>query len=257
MTDRAPHCIAVNNPALREAVGVYMLGGLDPVESDRVSAHLAECGSCREEYGELSELLPLLASVSESEAVNGPVWPEPAVLGRVLETSRLGPPFGTEQNNGHVRHKGARRPVARPRRTRIALGVASLVLAAAGSGIGVLMSSSSTPSASTTVAGSWRASAVSAPSYPGEAAITATVQASPASWGSKIQLKMDHVPDGYTCSMVVFGSGGQRVEAGNWTAKNGGPLTIDASVSLTPDVISSVQVDLPDGSTLLNLRHPG
>ena len=66
---RAPHCTAANDPWLREAVGAYLLGALEPAENDRVAAHLAGCASCRAEYGELAELLPLLASAMGSLAV--------------------------------------------------------------------------------------------------------------------------------------------------------------------------------------------
>jgi hypothetical protein len=257
MTDRAPHCTANRDPSLREAVGAYLRGALEPAESDRVAAHLADCASCREEYGELIELLPLLASVTEGEAINGPVRPEPAVLGRVLQTTAQ---FGADQPGfGQVgadhaarRHKGGRRPLRRTPRTRIALAVSCIVLAAAGSGIGMMMSGSKPGNP----AGSWSASAAATQAYPGEAAITATVQVSPASWGSKIQLKMASVPKGYTCDMVVIDGSGHRQTAGNWKAKDTGPFTVSGSVSLTPNLISSIEVDLPNGTTLLSLDNP-
>jgi anti-sigma factor RsiW len=266
MTDRAPHCTAPRDPGLREAVGAYLLGALDPVESDRVAAHLADCSSCRAEYGELIELLPLLSSVTEGEAVNGPVRPEPAVLGRVLETtSQLG---ADRQGHGLPgddfaaprRHKRARGALRRTPRTRIALGVACVVLAAAGSGIGVMMSSSPSTSPTISVAGSWSANATAQPYRPDgsttEVMITATVHVYPASWGSTIQLKMASVPKGYTCTMVVVGRNGQHQEAGNWKAKDGVPFTVSGSASFTPSVINSIDVVLPDGTTLLSLKNP-
>jgi predicted anti-sigma-YlaC factor YlaD len=264
MTDRAPHCTASRDPGLREAVGAYLLGALEPAESDRVAAHLADCSSCRAEYGELIELLPLLASVTEGEAVNGPVRPEPAVLGRVLETtSQLGADrqgYGLPGDDFAAprRHKRARRPVRRTPRTRIALGVACVVLAAAGSGIGVMMSSSHSAGPVTIVAGSWSAKATAQPyrTATTETEITASVEVYPASWGSTIQLKMASVPKGYTCSMVVIGRNGQRQEAGNWKAKDGVPFTVSGAVSLVPSVINSIDVVLPNGTTLLSLKNP-
>ena len=254
MTDRVPHCTAPRDPGLREAVGAYLLGALEPAESDRVAAHLADCSSCRAEYGELIELLPLLASVTEGEAVNGPVRPEPAVLGRVLETTSQ---FGAD-SQGHGlpgddfaaprRHKRARRPLRRTPRTRIALAVSCIVLAAAGSGIGVMMSSSNSASVTTAA---WSATTTVQPYH-----VTATVQVSTASWGSKIQLKMASVPDGYTCTMVVIDRNGHGQQAGNWKAKDSGPFTINGSVSLAPNLISSIQVNLPNGRTLLTLNNP-
>jgi hypothetical protein len=214
-----------------------------------VAAHLAGCASCREEYGELSELLPLLASVTESEAVNGPVRPVPAVLGRVLETTSRHPATRTDGSrpDGH-RHRGA----PRPRRTRFALVTASVVLATAGAGVGVMMNQSDAG----LPAGSWKASAFAVP-YPGAPKIMANVQVTPTDWGSRIQLKLDQVPTGYTCTMYVNGRSGQHSKAGDWNAKDQeGPLTISGSSSMTPDRIVSIDIDLPDGSVLMTLDHP-
>lgn len=267
MTDRVPPCIAAGDPWLREAVGAYLLGALEPEENDRVAAHLAACASCRAEYGELTELLPLLASVTETEAVNGPVRPEPAVLGRVLETASrqaVGDPSGgvggaapeTDRPGSALTTRWQRGRRYRPARTslraRVALAAAGLV-AAAGAGAGVMMSGSSQVVAAP---GTWSAN-TSVPSYgPNEPPITASVQVSPVSWGSKIQLRMAHVPVGYTCTMVVVSTSGTPVVAGNWKSSTEETFTIPGSVSLTPDRIASIDVELPNGSTLLSLDHP-
>lgn len=271
MSDRVPPCTALDDPWLREAVGAYLLGALEPGENDRVAAHLVTCASCRAEYGELTELLPLLASVTETEAVNGPVRPEPAVLGRVLETAsqqvaagRLAAPAALaqpealaqagalEQAEPAAQHRGrSYRPARTSLRTRIALAAAGLV-AAAGIGTGLLMSGGAQVAAAP---GSWSASAT-VPSYGQDPPITASVEVTPVSWGSKIQLKMDHVPDGYTCTMVVVSTSGTPVVAGNWMASSEQAFTIPGSVSLAPDRISAIQVELPNGTTLLSLNHP-
>jgi hypothetical protein len=254
---RAPHCTAANDPWLREAVGAYLLGALDPAESDRVATHLAGCASCRAEYGELAELLPLLASVTEAEAVNGPVMPQPAVLGRVLATTSLHSSDVDASSNGH-RHahaKGTGPSFRAPRwrvartsiRTRVALGAAVAVVVAGGTVAGKMMSSSG----SNLPAGSWTASATAA-AY----AIHATVQVTPATHGSKIQLKMDDVPAGYSCSMVVVGENGEHQTTGTWTANTEGSFAVPGWSAMTPNLIKSVEIDLPNGSTLLTLNHP-
>lgn len=253
MNNRAPHCTAPNDPWLREAMGAYLLGALDPVESDRVAAHLATCSSCRSEYGELADMLPLLASVSEMEAVNGPVRPEPALLGRVLETTnrQLQDISGQPEQRRRMRLWPARFP--RGPRARIALAASAAVLAAGGIGAGMMMSSSG----SNLPPGSWTATAVSSRSTSGYAGhIDATVDVSPAKRGSTIHLWMDNVPAGYSCTMVVVGVGGQHETTGTWKANTEGSFAIPGWTSLTPDLISSIQVDLPDGSNLLTLNHP-
>lgn len=266
MTDRVPPCTAARDPWLREAVGAYLLGALEPEENDRVAAHLVGCANCRAEYGELTELLPLLASVTETEAVNGPVRPEPAVLGRVLQTAAQhvagGPADASADGAAHLdslgrsehtnSHRGRRdRPARTSLRTRVALAAAGLV-AVAGAGVGVMMSTGGAQ----TAAGSWSANASVASYGESEPPITASVEVTAVSWGSKIQLKMENVPVGYTCTMVVFSTSGTPVVAGNWKSSAEAEFTIPGSVSLAPDRIASIDVELPNGSTLLSLDHP-
>jgi anti-sigma factor RsiW len=256
VNDRAPHCTS-RDPWLREAVGAYLLSALEPAENDRVAAHLAGCASCRAEYGELAELLPLLASVSESEAVNGPVRPEPAVLGRVLETTSQQLQRAPEQPQPQPQAQPQRRrwswsrsrPVRTSVRTRWALAGATAVLVAGGTSAAVVMSSSAG-----LAAGSWSATAVVASSYDDH--INARVDVSPGRQGSKIELKMNNVPAGYSCDMVVIGTAGQHEKTGSWNANAEGSFSIPGWSSLPPDRISSIQIDLPDGTTLLTLTHP-
>jgi hypothetical protein len=134
-------------------------------------------------------------------------------------------------------------------RTRLALAGAAAVLVAGGTAAGVVMSS-----AGDAAAGSWTASAIAAGGYDNH--INATVDVLPVKRGSKIELKMDNVPAGYSCDMVVVGTAGQHETTGSWNANTEGSFSIPGWSSLSPDRISSIQVDLPDGSTLLTLTHP-
>jgi hypothetical protein len=265
---RAPHCTAANDPWLREAVGAYLLSALEPAENDRVAAHLAGCASCRAEYGELAELLPLLASVTEAEAVNGPVMPEPAVLGRVLastsqqaaplqganaESNALTGGYAPQSQSQSQPHRRTSRwsPARISRRSRFALAAASVAVLAGGTVAGTLMSSAG----GGLPAGAWSASANTG-GYPNHYSIHASVQVAPAAHGSKIQLKMDDVPAGYSCEMVVVGKDGEHETTGSWKANTEGSVDIPGWSSMAPELIRAVQVDLPDGSTLLTLNRP-
>jgi len=273
VTDRrVPRCTRAYDPRLREAVGAYLLGGLEPAEADEVAAHLSECESCRADYAELADLVPLMAMVTEQDAVRGPVRPEPAVLGRVLETSRregaqLQPKRGRKlpvstaasfANAEAVPAPAAAAVQRRPGRTRLALTAACVLLAAAGSIIGVRMSTHSSPSTS------WSATVmVSAGTYGGangnaaNSDIMVVADVTPTSWGSKISLRMNNVPDGYKCSMVVWGTDGRREPDGSWTAPPGQTtFTIPATSSFSPDHISAIDVNLPGGVNLLRVSHP-
>lgn len=89
MSDHADRCIEAQTPSLQLSIGAYVLGALEPAETDEVTMHLVACHSCREEYLELLDLVPLLASVTEADAVHGPPEPDPDVLGQALAAWRL------------------------------------------------------------------------------------------------------------------------------------------------------------------------
>jgi Putative zinc-finger len=234
-------------PGLREAVAAFALGALEPGEADQVSAHLAECADCRAQYGEFLELLPLLAEVSEQEAVEGPVRPIPEVLGRVLAAAE--PPARYVSADRPVR-----RPAARRLRPRMALAAAAVVLLAGGVAVGFGLSAHTQNHQ--VVAASWTTSST-ATLYPGVPAstVSATVEVSAVDSGSYIELTMDNIPKGYSCSLVVVDSDGNRQQGDNWTAPTSGKFTIPDMVSTPPGKVSSVQVMLPTGATLMTLAH--
>jgi putative zinc finger protein len=241
---RAPRCTRAYDPRLREAVGAYLLGGLEPTEADEVSVHLSECESCRAEYAELSDLVPLMALVTEQEAVLGPVRPEPAVLGRVIASSRR----QTAGDGGRAERRGAGSRV-RPRRTRFALAAACVVLAAVGSAVGMRLSTHPTPSTA------WSSSAM-VEVNPYGSDITAMADVTPSGSGSKINFTMEGVPKNYTCWMVVKGSDGHTEQTGSWNAPNGGLVVFAGTSSYTPDHISGIDIMLADGTDLMHIAHP-
>jgi anti-sigma factor RsiW len=102
---------------VREALGAYVLGALDPEETAAVKAHLHGCPSCAAEHAGLAALPPLLG-LAEEAGEHAP--PSPAVEERVLDA------FARE-------HRPARRShPARPRRSwRLPLGAGIAGAAAA------------------------------------------------------------------------------------------------------------------------------
>lgn len=275
MNERTSRCVSPEDPSQRESVAAYALGALEPAEADLVALHLAACESCRVEYMDVLDMLPLLASVSEQEAVSGPVRPDPALLGNVIATSLQPgsePYFPPAEPTAQSRRVAAHKPVRhargsrgggpalgpggvaaetgpRTRRSRLVMATAAVFLAVIGSFVGVRLASSEGSGSAV----SWTASAEAAP-YNG-VQITASLQVSQASWGSRLTLHMDHVPKGYQCSMLVVGTDGKQQSAGSWKAPTSGNFTIPGTVSLAPDQIASVRVRLPDGTTLLTFNH--
>src|SRR5215472_11473917 len=55
---------------VRIALGVYVLGAIDPAERALVDAHLATCQACQAELADLADLPALLAMVPAEEALN-------------------------------------------------------------------------------------------------------------------------------------------------------------------------------------------
>jgi hypothetical protein len=207
---------------------------------DEVAAHLAGCESCRTEYGELSGLVPLMALIGEQDAAQGPVRAQPAVLDRMLSTSRR-PSAGA-----HASGSGSRR-------MRRALVVAAgVVLAVGGAAVGMTAS----PRVATQTA--WSASVVvdHYADTSGDIDIDAVAEVTPAAGGSRIRLTMRGVPRNYRCTMIVVGTDGRRVPASTWTAPDGGSFVIPAGSSLSPDRIASIEVDLPNGAVLLRADRP-
>lgn len=244
MSDHADRCTAPHNPSLRLAVGAYVLGALDPQESDEVAAHLAACPGCREEYRQSRDLVPLLAAVTEADAVHGPPAPDADMLGQTLAAWRrdTAGPHRPRTDRG-------RRP-RRPRQARYTLAAVCLVLLAADGAVMTHLASGHHAA----VQAAWSATAT-ASSADADAA-TATVRVSPAAWGSAIELTITDVPRGYECTMVVVASDGHQETAGTWKAPASGEVTIPGTVGLDPGAIASIKVRLPDGEDLVTLERP-
>ncbi|MCO4275705.1 zf-HC2 domain-containing protein [Pseudarthrobacter sp. HLT3-5] len=83
----------MNASELHQLLGAYVLGGLDPADSQRFEAHLEDCADCRTELAELESLPALLDALPVPDAValtgsaRPAVAPEPAssVPRRVLD----------------------------------------------------------------------------------------------------------------------------------------------------------------------------
>jgi anti-sigma factor RsiW len=78
----------------REALGSYVLGGLESEERHAVEGHLESCASCRDELARLSALPPLLDHLTGDEAAESSLLPSSRLATRVAamtlqEQSRL------------------------------------------------------------------------------------------------------------------------------------------------------------------------
>jgi anti-sigma factor RsiW len=86
---------------MRDELGAYVLGALDPAEREAVIAHLAACTACAAEHERLAGLPALLAHAEGLEIPDAPVAVEERVLDEI------------------ARDRGAARWIWRPRRLRL------------------------------------------------------------------------------------------------------------------------------------------
>jgi anti-sigma factor RsiW len=181
---------------LRELLGVYVVGAIEPAERAAVDAHLDRCHDCREELAGLAVLPALLHRVSLADAerllsADRPGNDDPAELSPDLLPSLL-------------QQVAARR---RSRRVRAALTVAAVVLAVVGGTAAV--TSVLSPQATS-----------GAPRD--EVIARATVMYGKWGSGTEMAVRVTGLPTWSRCMFWVVTKSGNRDLAGGWMVGPGG-----------------------------------
>jgi anti-sigma factor RsiW len=181
---------------IRQSLGVYVVGSIDPAERAEVDAHLAECPECREELADLASLPALLRRVPVAEArrlaagdVPQALTPPPDELLRSLLRRVAG--------------------VRRARRWRAVAAAVAVVVAAVGGGVagGAALGSHPAPPAAA-------AETVSA-TAPGSGAHL-VVRYQPMAWGTAMSVQVSGIPAGTVCRFRVTDAAGHVTVAGSW-----------------------------------------
>ncbi|GJF30622.1 membrane protein [Kitasatospora sp. NE20-6] len=168
-------------------VGAYVLGVLDPQDSERFERHLAGCATCAAEIEELSGMAPLLAELAAAGPVD--VQPSPRLLERLV---------------GEV--ASTRR---RSRVRRLALVAAAAVLVVGGPLVTLAATGGNDrPPAAVAVT---QFSATDPAT-----GVLAQVGVEPRAWGSHITLALSHVTGPRTCDLVAVSRGGERQTVTTW-----------------------------------------
>lgn len=189
---------------IRHALGVYVLGAIDPAERATVDTHLATCPECREELAGLAGLPALLRRipVGEAQQLAGDdldVLPAPEVPSDQMLRSLLDRTTRTRQSR-------------RWRGLAAAAAVVVVAGAAGAAGWGALHQSgggagSPMPAHFTSVSATNPATHVGA-----------TVRYAAKGWGTVLDTQVKNVPSGARCQLKVTDSSGHTSVVGGWTA---------------------------------------
>lgn len=210
---------------IRQLLGVYVVGAIDPADRTVVDAHLEQCADCREELAGLAALPALLGRVPLADAERLTLAGD---LLADIAPADAEPSADLLQSLLH--RASARRKVSRWRGITAA-AAAAVLLAGGGAAVATAVGSHSAIQQDM-ARGSDAATHVSA-----------VVAYSPAAWGTAMQVRVSGVPAGTTCKFWVVTRAGQRALAGTWTASGGyGPTTYPATAQLAASSVRSFQL---------------
>jgi hypothetical protein len=193
---------------VRLALGVYVVGAIEPAERTIVDIHLSHCPACREELAGLAGLPALLGHVpardverlAASGATGNPEEPPPELLSSLL------------------RRVAARRRARKWRTITVAAAAAVIAVAgglAGGAAISHALSSGSS-AASQTSRGYETGRGINARTH-----VTAVVGYYSAAWGTSMRVRVSGIRAGTTCELWVVDTHGQRSIVGGWTVPSG------------------------------------
>jgi anti-sigma-K factor RskA len=211
---------------IREALGAYTVGALDPAERTAVEGHLAGCPACREELAELAALPGLLSRLSADEAAAG-TGPVPD---HVLEAAVA--------RAAHER-RAARR---RLRGWRAAAAAALVVLLAV-----------VTPFGTAAPATTYSTAATGDDAAP----LAASAAVWPRPWGMSVEFEARNLPDSDGYGLWAVDGDDHRAVAASWTATDDGSVRLTGSCYMALDDVVRFEVTNPDGDVLATLTESG
>lgn len=209
---------------LREALGAYVLGRLEPAVRHEVDDHLQECQDCRDVLAALSGLPPLLGRLDADEARGGMLAPSPDLVRNL--TRRLGE---------------ARRRERRQLRTWRGVAAAALVAAA-------LIAYAPWDSGPDVRTAPVQAVATEASQVAGQAGAIAW------EWGTTVQLDVEGLParEGYRLWAVA--QDGRREQAGAWGPTTSRQARVRGACSIHREDLARVEVTDDAGELLFSFE---
>jgi anti-sigma-K factor RskA len=217
---------------IRQLLGVYVVGAIDPAERTIVDEHLGQCASCRDELAGLAGLPAMLSRVPAGDV-------------EVLSMAPGGLPEMTEPSaellNSLLQRVSVKR---RSRMWRGALAVAASAAIAAGAVTAATQLAGHQGPVVTDVASGTNASTH----------VAAVVDYAQTPWASTaMRVQVSGVRPGTTCQFWVVGTKG-RVQAGSWTvrAAYGQSASYSVSSPVAASTVHSFQIT-SGGKVLVNI----
>ena len=229
---------------VRQSLGVYVVGAIDPAERTIVDLHLAGCPECREELAGLAGLPALLGRVPFDEAAQIANFAE-----RTNPGLRPDPEPAHNETLTPLLAKAAQR--RRASRWRNLAAAAAVVLVAAGSAAGAVQLAQAPAGHPGTVATAhWDSARATTPGTN----VTADVRYRGQPWGTELVAKVSGIKPGTTCQFWVLGAHGQRWLAGSWTvASTWADESYTETVAAPASTVRAFQVTTA-GRTLVTVR---
>lgn len=177
---------------LRQLLGVYVVGAIDPAERSLVDEHLGTCPACRDEIAGLAGLPAMLSRVPAEDVAR--------MAGSVVSLPEHHEPSPELLNS-------LLRKVATKRRTRLYRGLVSVAAAAAvaAGGTAVALNAASAPVWST-------ASGMNPVTN-----VSAVVKYASDASGTQMRVRVSGINPGTMCRFWVVGANGGKSPAGSWT----------------------------------------
>jgi anti-sigma factor RsiW len=217
---------------IRQALGVYVLGAIDPAERAMVDEHLSICQECREELASLAGLPAMLRKVPIVEAERLAAPEQDPELAGVPSAEMLTSLIGRTAN------------VRRMHRWRSVAAAAAEAIVALGGGAFVANALQSPGVGQVSTVTPWHQSSGSGP----VAGAHLTVRYRDEPWGTRMEVQVTGLQPGSVCQFQVTDATGGKSVVGSWTAWPGS-YWYPASTWLGEQQLRSFQVTI-DGKVV-------
>ncbi|MFC4912864.1 zf-HC2 domain-containing protein [Actinomadura gamaensis] len=227
---------------VRTALGVYVLGAIDPAERARVDEHLATCPECRDELAALAGLPALLGRVDTGQ-IDEVSAPAPGVLDGLLARA------AAERSGPWYRRlpSVSRAPLAAAAAVIMVVGL--LLGGVVGHQVAGTRPQAGPPPSSSSEEPGEKVSATNPSTH-----VTASVVMRSESWGTYSEITVTGVPKGNKCRWYVITRSGKREMLGSWyVSSSEGEGEYEGNTMYPRNQIASFEVDTLEGHRLVTI----